>query len=98
MQIHVLHTGTMHSQFNSKREPKLFAIATAVEVCHGNNPERNNPEQINFDQTKMRTHLIECFNKGKLTLFPKSTSETLPRPMRKSKKVVTVGCHRAMMN
>ena len=41
-----------------------FSIATAIEVCFG-----NNPELATFDQPKMRAHLIECFEERKLSLL-----------------------------
>lgn len=54
----------------------LFAIAYAVEVCLG-----RNPQCASFDQQKMREHLYTCLTKGVLTSFPKmSESEMLPRP------------------
>ncbi len=34
----------------------LFAIAFAVELAHG-----NNPEYTSYDQKQMREHLIQCF-------------------------------------
>ena len=54
----------------------LFAIAFAVEVCSG-----RNPQCASFDQKKMREHLYTCLRKGMLTSFPKiSENELLPRP------------------
>lgn len=44
----------------------LFAIATATDICHF-----NNPYEITYDQSKMRKHLIECFNNNLLTPFPR---------------------------
>jgi hypothetical protein len=44
----------------------LFAIANAVEVVAG-----KNPENVIFDQTAMRQHLKSCFEIGKLEPFPK---------------------------
>lgn len=56
----------------------LFAIAFAVEVCLG-----KNPEYFQFDQPKMRTHLYNCLTEGKMIQFPKVNGpESLPRPGR----------------
>ena len=44
----------------------LFAIANAIEIILG-----NDLTSIVFDQSMMRTHLISCFEKGKLVPFPK---------------------------
>ena len=55
-----------------------FSIATAIEVCFG-----NNPELATFDQRKMRAHLIECFEERKLSLFPKIVKEYIPCPSRR---------------
>ena len=43
----------------------LFAIATATALCHG-----IPPSNIVWDQSKMRTHLLQCFMNGKMLLFP----------------------------
>ena len=58
----------------------VFAIAYAVELCHGANPEK-----VIFLQKQMRQHLYDCFQNQKLTTpFPKGedTDDTLPRPQR----------------
>ena len=43
----------------------LFAIAVATALAF-----HHNPRTLTFEQTLMRPHLIQCFEKGKLTLFP----------------------------
>ena len=43
----------------------LFAIAFATALC-----SRVDPSQLSFDQFKMRQHLVDCFNNGKITPFP----------------------------
>ena len=43
----------------------IFAIAYAIDLLHG-----NNPHQITYDQSKMRNHLIHCFEQRKLYNFP----------------------------
>ena len=44
----------------------VFAVAYAVEVCLGRNPQYSL-----FDQTKMRPHLYECLSQGVLKPFPR---------------------------
>ena len=43
----------------------LFAIAFSVDLCYG-----IDPSAVVYDQSRMRKHLIECFDKMKLTQFP----------------------------
>ena len=45
----------------------LFAIASAVSLCHG-----QNPSECAFDQTVMREHLALCFNCDEIAIFPSS--------------------------
>ena len=44
----------------------VFAIAYAVDALRG-----NEPQNIRYNQSKMRDHLIHCFETGKITSFPK---------------------------
>ena len=44
----------------------IFATAYAVDLLEG-----SKPYQFIYDQSKMRQHLIDCFEAGKITLFPK---------------------------
>ena len=44
----------------------IFAIAYAVDLLEG-----SKPYQFIYDQSKMRQHLIDCFEAGKITSFPK---------------------------
>lgn len=61
----------------------LFAVAYAMEVCAG-----NNPEHTQFDQCRMRNHLYDCLRLGVITAFPKTqASEHLPRPTRSVKSI-----------
>ena len=54
----------------------LFAVAYAMEVCAG-----SNPEHVQFDQCRMRNHLYDCLRHGAMTAFPKIQAyEHLPRP------------------
>ena len=58
----------------------LFSIATAMEVCCG-----NNLECASFHQEVICDHLIDCFERRKLFLFPKklhNQPECIPRPSR----------------
>jgi polycystin 1L2 len=43
----------------------LFAIAYAFELAAG-----NDPTTINFDQSKMRQHLLSCLEREEFTSFP----------------------------
>ena len=43
----------------------VFAIAYAVSVLHG-----ISPDSVIFDQSKMRAHLVQCFQEGELKQFP----------------------------
>ena len=57
----------------------VFAIAYAVDILEGNNPER-----IRYEQTKMRKHLVECLEAGKFTPFPRyrNTDDEVQSPSR----------------
>ena len=44
----------------------LFAIAFAYELANG-----NDPSDVSFDQGKMRQHLVQCLEKGRLEAFPR---------------------------
>ena len=48
----------------------LFAIATALELCH-----HNNPAKIRFRQESMREHFQKCLEQKKLTQFPRDLEE-----------------------
>ena len=45
----------------------LFAIAFATDIAYG-----NDPTQITYDDKRLRSHLINCFKDGFLTVFPRS--------------------------
>ena len=69
----------------------LFAVANAVEVCVG-----GNPEMVQFEQSKMRSHLINCLEQKCLQPFPKCRSTSFvkdspPRPTR-TKKIIKLYC------
>ena len=44
----------------------VFAIAYSIDILFGNNPSK-----IVHDQLKLRQNLVDCFEKGTLTTFPK---------------------------
>jgi len=44
----------------------LFSIATMTSLVFG-----EDPGTVNYDQSKLREHLVDCIAVGKLTLFPK---------------------------
>ena len=53
----------------------LFCIANAYSVAMG-----KNPRNIDYNQSTMRSHLEECFEKEELSLFPPS-----PVPVKRSR-------------
>ena len=61
----------------------VFAIAFAVDLVMG-----REPAGLRYDQSKMRHHLIQCFEKKLLTPFP---SESM-RMMKPSKQEIKVFC------
>ena len=74
-------------QQQGNKDCGVFSIATAVELCNG-----NNPETARFDQSQLRSHLIKCFTNQKLVSFPKQDSDPLPRPLRRCYQV-NIFCH-----
>ena len=58
-------------QQQGKRDCGLFAIAFALHAAMGDDIKK-----ITFDQPKMRCHLLECFEKKKLTRFPLAEQKT----------------------
>ena len=44
----------------------IFAIAYAIDILLG-----NEPQNIRYDQNKMREHLVNCLQSGKMTAFPR---------------------------
>ena len=48
----------------------LFAIANAVQLA-----KKLDPVQVKFHQYQMRAHLLNCFEKGKMTTFPTQRSK-----------------------
>ncbi|XP_034253683.1 uncharacterized protein LOC117652699 [Thrips palmi] len=58
----------------------LFAIANAVEYC-----ATGKVTFIDFDTTQMRSHLLQCFENGKISVFPRLSS----RPKKSKNEVNT---------
>ena len=54
----------------------IFAIAYALDLLNGNEPHK-----IRYDQNKMREHLINCFEQGKMTTFPKYDTDADENPI-----------------
>ena len=52
----------------------VFAIAYAIDILNGNDPCK-----IIYDQSKMRAHLISCFESNYLTPFPKYQDNIMPQ-------------------
>ena len=50
---------------SGEKDCGLFAIAFAVALIFNNQPSK-----LKFNQQKMRSHLVECFNKQQMTPFP----------------------------
>lgn len=62
----------------------VFAIANAVEVCLGTNPEK-----VQYKQDAMRAHLEKCLYARIFSSFPHGSTRTemLPRPSRTLHKI-----------
>ena len=46
----------------------LFALAFTTSLCH-----QENPVEINYTQHKLRSHLLDCFTRGRMSPFPRSS-------------------------
>ena len=57
-------------QQDGRYECGVFAIAYATDVCF-----RNNPEEIYYDQRKMRHHLKTCLQASAFRVFPRTTCD-----------------------
>ena len=63
-------------EFNNSRILMIagfYAIANVVEFCFS--PDSFNPRII-YDVSKMRQHLIECLENGKMSAFPKEKEKS----------------------
>jgi len=56
-------------QQKSGKDCGLFAVAFAVEAASGT--ENKKVGNVKFDQSKMRSHLIQCIEQGRITAFPR---------------------------
>ena len=65
---------------NGSDDCALFAIAFAVTLCHG-----QDPNLIRYDQNQMRNHLFKCFQEGKITPFPEKE-----KPRRVRQRVASI--------
>ena len=54
---------------HGSRDCGMFAIAYAVEVALGTDPKE--VIDIHYKQQDMRTHLVEAFDAGQITRFPR---------------------------
>ena len=61
----------------------LFVIATALHISAGN--------EVSFDQTKMQSHLVQCFEMKTLSPFPQ-TKKKVKRSML-ANILIAVYCH-----
>ena len=57
---------TMQCQKGNK-DCGLFAIAVITSRAFG-----EDPSTVNYDQSNLRSHLVDCITKGELSLFPKT--------------------------
>ena len=60
----------------------LYAIAFATALAHS-----LNPSELRFDVSKLRSHLMECFQNGEITPFP--TKEIRARSNWRPKKTIS---------
>ncbi len=67
----------------------LFALAFAMELCIQNVKDI---ETVCFDQKKMRTHLCDCLEDGKMTPFPKLGSFS-PNVVRSSYSLLKISVY-----
>ena len=69
-----------------QRDCGLFVIATALHIAAG-----NDIEEVSIDQTKMRSHLVKCFQMKVLSPFPQ-TKKKVERSML-ANILIPVYCH-----
>ena len=66
----------------------LFAIAFAYEIASGNRVLKDS----NFDQMKMRVHLLECLENEEITAFPRSRKASKLRQRNHELQVIQTFC------
>ncbi|XP_064406458.1 uncharacterized protein LOC135351399 [Halichondria panicea] len=64
----------------------LFSIAAAYHAAMN-----DNVDSLVFDEAKMRAHLIKCFEKGKLSRFPR-TKKAMPKRPTPQTIAITIYC------
>ena len=64
----------------------LFSIAAAYHAAMN-----DNVDSLVFDEAKMRAHLIKCFEKGKLSRFPR-TKKAMPKRPKPQTIAITIYC------
>ena len=63
---HLIHTFSLYMQRQTNgSDCGLFALAFATALC-----EKKKPEQIIFEKTSMRLHLLKCLEQENMTAFP----------------------------
>ena len=76
----------MQEQFGAS-DCGLFAIATATAICNG-----QDVCMLEFDQSVMRKHLLQCFQSGAMLPFP-SHSIAARKPKVMKEELVERHCH-----
>jgi len=76
----------MQEQFGAS-DCGLFAIATATTICYG-----QDVCMLEFDQSVMRKHLLQCFQSGAMLPFP-SHSIAARKPKIMKEELVEIHCH-----
>ena len=69
---------------NGASDCGLFALVYITSICNG-----QDPATLFYDQSAMRPHLRECFEKGEMTLFPTSIGRVHQQPII---KVIPIYC------
>ena len=75
-----LHVMNIEQQ-NNGSDCGLYVIATALELCAG-----NDPTTASWHREKMRPHLEKCLTKQKLKFFPKNEREIEEQETLKTEK------------
>lgn len=67
-----------------------FSICNIFELARGTSPADLSGKR--FDQQKMRDHLLQCFEAGKLTPFPELSADSSRRSDRRKPKTYLLDC------
>ena len=82
-------TGQLHIEMSPAQTQKgsvdcgLFAIAYACELANAHLTD------VSFNQAAMRTHLVNCFEKGEILSFPRARKPALGLCIKESKQLIT---------